>query len=378
MINSGLGVVQIAVTTLCTIAYVGLGFLPRPNRAAATWSIALALSMVSSYGWAAANVMGNDGLRAASVGLVLGATLLVWSGARAYRGLERTGLGVALAGTAGSAIVLWITQILGFYPMAFRVVFAATAVVSALTILELLRLTGREKDEALPLVFVSAGYIVVSVIGLVDGAIQFFGSGAAAAGSNLQLMRELNSMSSIIYTFGALLTFLLLTRRTPPAGPARAQSVFEAVATDRLARAEEAGDQWWGVLDIRLDDPVDIREVASTSAYDQIAERFARDVRTTLPADADIDAHGTSRFTALLPRPDAATRQLLSQLLSRVSTAGPDAPLAVRLSASIGWASVAIVGYRLEDLLAAADEAATHAQRSGGDRWERTTVPLDA
>ena len=64
-------------------------------------------------------------------------------------------------------------------------------------------------------------------------------------------------------------------------------------------------------------------------------------------------------------------RQVLANLLEQVAEAGADAPLAVRLSASVGWAQVEVVGYDLTELIVAAGAAADEAQELGGDRWYR-------
>ncbi|KDA05216.1 hypothetical protein DC31_02130 [Microbacterium sp. CH12i] len=77
--------------------------------------------------------------------------------------------------------------------------------------------------------------------------------------------------------------------------------------------------QWWSLLDIRLDDPDDIRLASSSAAFNAVAEKFA-----------------------------------------------PTRP-----SASIGWAPVAAVGYEFETLVNAASHAAETAYAKGGDRWER-------
>ena len=85
---------------------------------------------------------------------------------------------------------------------------------------------------------------------------------------------------------------------------------------------------------------------------------------------------GYALFVVLLPRPEGAVRPLLSRLLDQVATPDPTQPIAVRVSASIGWASVDTVGYDLDELLDAARGAGVQAHRSGGDRWERVMTPV--
>lgn len=371
-----LAVIQSAVATVSTIVYVALGFLPRPGRAATMWTVALAHGMAASYGWLAAGMTGSAWLSAVAVGLGLGGTAMTWAGARAYLGRARAGAPIALASCGLAIAGLCGSVALDLYAAAFRVAFAAMAVFAALTIVELLRLTGRRHDEALPLVCASALLIVFGLLVVVDGVVQLVDVGPMSLAAGLDFVRRLNALIMILYLFGAVLTFLLLTRRTSPRGAASATSPFRTVVTDRLARAEHADDRWWAVLDVRLDDPTDIREVASTTAFDRVTASFRREVRAVFPAEADIEEQSTTRFLVVVSRPDAAIRHLLAQLLDRVSIAVNDPSIAVRLSASIGWAGVGIVGYGLTDLVAAASEAADRAERAGGDRWERVSVPL--
>lgn len=125
------------------------------------------------------------------------------------------------------------------------------------------------------------------------------------------------------------------------------------------------------MLVARLDDPESLRDASSTNAFEQMADRFAQVVRLMLPAESDIDQRGATEFVVLLPRPVGAVRQVLANLLEQVAEAGADAPLAVRLSASVGWAQVDVVGYDLTELIVAAGAAADEAQELGGDRWYR-------
>lgn len=48
--------------------------------------------------------------------------------------------------------------------------------------------------------------------------------------------------------------------------------------------------------------------------------------------------------------------------------------MGVQCSASVGWVSVAELGYDADVLLAAACDAAAAASAAGGDRWERVGV----
>ncbi|MCR2793506.1 hypothetical protein NQ156_10580 [Microbacterium sp. zg.Y625] len=371
MIDPTIGVVLVALSTVNTAVMIGLGFFRRPSRASAIWSIAFILAMVTSYGWVAADVTGSPTLRAGCAGGLLGATLLVWSGVRAWRG-KRPFVGVAAGVTAVFCIALPLAAGNDVFGLVFRVVFAVGAAFAALTLAELVKIGPHLRHETMPLALASSGFILFGTLSVVDAVLQ----GPPAAGSDgLDLIRNLNSMGSIVYGTAALITVLLLTREGAPTQRApKTASPFRAVAEDRLRRAEALGDKWWCLLDIRLDDPVDLREAFSATDFARVADRFARDVRAVLPADADIVSQDAAHITVLLPRPEGAVRQLLSRLLDRVATPDPAQPIAVRVSASIGWAGVDVVGYDLDELLAAARLAGAEAQRSGGDRWERVSA----
>lgn len=372
MINTGLGVSLVAVATLCAAAMIGLGFLARPSRSTAIWAFAFTLTMVGSYGWVAADALSSLPLRAACAGALLGANALVWIGLRERRAAARSLRIPAFAYAIASPVVLAATANSASYSFVFRIDFAVAAAVAALTIAELLRLGARMRDVAMPLVLSSGAYVAIAIVSLIDGAVQFAQSGTIAREDGLSLIRELNSVGSLVYVISATITLLLLTR---DAGGATAMSsrepLFRQVATDRLDRARKADDLWWTLLDIRLDDPIDLRDATSSDTFALITERFARQVYSALPADADIDCRSETRFVALLPRPESSVRQMLSRLLADVAAGDDDAPVSVRLSASIGWASVASDGYGLDGLLAAAEEGADAAQALGGDRWER-------
>jgi GGDEF domain-containing protein len=125
------------------------------------------------------------------------------------------------------------------------------------------------------------------------------------------------------------------------------------------------------MLDIRLDDPDDIRAASSTAAFHAVAQKFGRDVDSVLPPDADIDRITTTRFVALVPRPQGGVRELITELLERMTTMDDQQSVPVRLSASIGWAPVSAAGYDFARLIGQAADAADSAYANGGDRWER-------
>ena len=379
MINSSIGVVMVALSTVNTAVIIGLGFFHRPSRASAIWAFAFTLAMITSYGWVAADARGSAALRAACAAVMLGCTVFIWVGLRVRRGAPQSYTWVAAVFTIVCGAALPVTAGTAAFPLLFRIAFVVTGVFAALTITELVRLGPRWRHETLPLAVASAGFIVFSVIAIVDGILQGFRPYADDTADGLGLMRDLNSMASIVYSAAALITLLLLARAdTPTSGATIAQTPFRAVAEDRLRRAQAAGDRWWCVLDIRLDDPVDLREAFSATEFARISDRFARDVSAVLPPDADLERQGDDAVVVLLPRPEGAVRPLLSRLLDQVATPDPTQPIAVRVSASIGWASVDTVGYDLDELLDAARGAGVQAHRSGGDRWERVITTADS
>ncbi|MDT0156389.1 hypothetical protein Q9R19_02000 [Microbacterium sp. ARD32] len=370
MITTTLAIPMIAISTLATIIFIGLGFLPRPSRATALWAAAFALAMIGSYVWLAQDYGFPSRLRALGSALMVAPMPLVWSGLRVYRGLRRSFLPLSFAVLVAVPAILLAANALGVYTIAFRVVFVAMAVFAALIIVDLLRLGPQLRDEAMPLLGVSAAYVLLAGIILINGVVQ--ATGGITPDDSLDLIRNLNMIGVDIYVTCTLVTTLLLTTRSGDASSAPDRS-FERTARARLARAQAAGDEWWVLLDIRLDDPDQIRLASSTAAFNAVCEKFAQDIDGVLPADADIERLSPTRFAVLLPRSQGGVRELLTELLERVTTSdAPSLTLSLRPSASIGWASVAAVGYEYDDLAAAAADAADTAFRNGGDRWERT------
>lgn len=367
MITSNLVMPVIAISTLATIVYVGLGFLPRPSRAAAYWSAAFAIAMIASYVWLAQDFIYPDELRAIGSALAIAAMPLMWTGLRAYRGLSRQYAPLSISFLVIAPVVLLAGTYIGVYGIAFRVLFCSAAVFAVLIFLELVHLGPRLRDEALPLMAVSAAFVVFGFVTIVNGILVAVGT--LDASDNFEFLRTLNLIGMTVYLVCALVTTLLLTIGTD-SGPSPRHS-FERTARGRLERARAAEDQWWSMLDIRLDDPDDIRLASTTAAFNAVTQRFARDIDTIFPADADIEQIRSDCFLVLVPRPQGSVRELLSELLERISETDASDAFPLRLSASIGWAPVSAAGYDFETLVAAASAAADTADANGGDRWER-------
>lgn len=373
MITSTLVMPMIAISTLATVIFIGLGFLRRPSRATALWSAAFAMAMIGSYVWLAQEYAYPAELRALGSSLVVAPMPLIWSGLRAYRGLRRLFLPLTFALLAAIPAILLTATALDVYTIAFRVVFTTMSVFAALIIAELARLGPQLRNEALPLMAVSAAYAVFAVITIINGTLQALGEIRPA--DSLAFIRNLNMIGVNVYVTCALVTTLLLATRSDDTSSTPQRS-FELTARNRLGRARAAGDEWWAMLDIRLDDPDDIRQATSAAAFTEVCERFALAVDGTLPSDADIERINPARFVALIPRSPGGVRELLTELLERVTkTDDSSPPLPLRSSASIGWASVSVVGYEYDVLVSAASEAAVTAARKGGDRWERIHGP---
>lgn len=368
MINSTLMLPVVALTTLATVLFIGLGFLPRPSRATALWSAAFAIAMVGAYVWLAQDHVASEPLRALGSGLIIAPMPLLWSGLRAYRGRARQHLVIGCLFALLSPVILLLSSFAGVYGVAVRVLFTATAVFAALIIVELVGLGPRVRDEALPLLGGSSAFIVFAVIIDVNGLLVM--RGLVVGSDALSLVRTMNMVGMSVYVVCALITTLLLTIRGEEVAVSP-RDAFERTARGRLERARAADDDWWSLLDIRLDDPDDIRTASNTAEFNAVAHKFARDVDSVLPADADIEQVDSTRFLALVPRSQGGVRGLLAELLERVARTEHDRSLPLRLTASIGWAPVSAGGYDFEDLTASADAAARRAHAEGGDRWER-------
>jgi len=364
-------IVLVAVATTCTIIMIGLGFLPHPGRAASIWSSGFALAMLSCYLLVAADQIGSHHLRGAAHGPILCAVAFVWIGLRARRGREPIMLLPTIVVFSAATVVLGLTAETLAYGAVFRVSFALAAATAGLAAWELLRLRKAEREMSLPLIVVACGFVGLAVLVAIDGLIRLADGTIGETEADLQNLYDLNEVVALLYLICALVTLLYLVRRGAQT-PEQQQTVeFFGVARDRLARAREAGDRWWSLIDVRLDDAGELLDASSGRAFQRITARFAEDIRTVMPPEADIYAVSPTQVLVLLPRPDTAVRGLLSRLLDRIGTLTDQPAVPIRLSASIGVAAAPLADYDLDRLTAAAGEAAAHAQISGGDRWER-------
>ncbi|MGO2932648.1 hypothetical protein [Microbacterium sp.] len=373
MITSTLVMPAIAISTVATIIYISLGFLPRPSRAGVQWSAAFGIAMIGSYVWLTQDFVHSEQLYAIGSGLTISPMPLVWSGLRAYRGLNRQFAPLSISFAVVAPAFLLASTYAGLYEVAYRILFCAATVFAVLIVFELVRLGPQLRGEALPLMAVSAAFVVFGAFVLFNGVL--VATGIVDGSASTEFLRTFNLIGMTVYLVCALTTTLLLTTRAE-SSPAPHHN-FERTARRRLERARAAEDQWWSMLDIRLDDPDDIRRASAVAAFNAVTDKFARDVDTVFPADADIEQIRPDCFVVLVPRPQGGVRDLLTELLERISAPDSVHALPLRLSASIGWAPVSAAGYDFDALVDAASKAAGRAYASGGDRWERVRAATE-
>ena len=362
---ANLGLAQATVATLATVMVIGLGFLHRPSRAALLWSLAFVLAMSSTWISVAGSVIGDEAVRRAGLGLMLGAPALIGSGFRARRGVRALPwIAIVQSLATTGAFVLAVDP--RVYGMTFRVAFLGAAIFAGLTIAEINRAADRLERLALPLTVVSAGFVALA------GGIVVAGLALPSNAQDLQLPRILNGLAMLIYLVCATVSVLYFTS-VSPIGVQTANSWphFSVTATDRLARARRSQESSWAVLAIRLDDPDQIRSTIGENSWSRIVTAFETVVATTLPPEADIGRPARGRVVAVICRPGPVLREHVRTLLRRVTELDAEEWSDVKLSASVGWVPAEYADYDLSDLVQRADEAALTATRLGGDRWER-------
>lgn len=365
---TGIELAHVAVTTVGTIIMVGLGFLYRPDRATVLWSLAFIVAMVSAYGQMAAAAADVEALRLASMGMGLGAPALIWAGLRVERGASAIVAWLAVVVGIGSAVLLVATGMTDAYDWAFRIAYAVAAVFAGLTLVELLRRPERGGGTSFPLALFSVVFVAVAAASLAAG---FFLPA-------LDLLRDVNMLGLLIYVICALISLLFIVRggditRALARGTG-APGAFLQTAADRLSRAQRSGERSWTMLVIRLDDAADLRTASGEAGFAVLCARLDADVQEIFPTEADIGRLDASTFAVLLARPSAVVRENLRTLLRAVSTPQRENTVGVQCSVSVGWVSVAELGYDAGVLLDAASNATSAASAAGGDRWERVGV----
>ena len=353
-----LDLAQVVVATVATIRMIGVGFVHRPSRATAVWSLAFVIVMITAH--ATMISWSNDAttLRLISMGTLLSAPTLLWSGLRAHRGapgyewlaaVVAVGASLALVASAGTDAYVW----------AFRLSFGATAVFAALTFVELLRRPERAGGASMPL---AAFSLLVAAIAAVSIA-----TGLAAPGDpaeSLEFLRTVNSLGMLAYIVCALVTLLFIARET------RARAAGRDSRSSR--RIGSPAPSARALVYAQIDDADDLRTVTGDAGFTSIVERLRSDVVEIFPTEADIGWFAPAGVAVLVAQPSIVLRERVRSLLRAFATSG--AGVRVGTSASVGWAGVAEFGYDVETLLAAARGAAERAAEAGGDRWERAVL----
>lgn len=365
---SNLGLAQATVSTLGTVMIIGLGFLHRPSRSALLWSLAFVLAMTSTWVSVTGTILGDEAVRRAGLGLMLGAPALIWSGFRERRGVLALPWLGAVQAVATAAIFVAVTDV-NAYGLAFRLAFVGAAVFAGLTLVEMRHAADRLERLALPLTIVSAAFVALGVAILVSGLSAPSGLG------DLALPRVLNGLAMLVYLVCATVSLLYFTS-VSPSGRRAASSWphFVVTASDRLRRAALAREQSWAVLTVRLDDPEHLRSAAGENTWMRLVADFEAIVAESFPAEADLGRASRGRVVVVLARPDSVLREHVRLALRRITELDVSAYVDIQLSASVGWVPAEAAGYDLIPLIAAADEAAAEATRRGGDRWERVRL----
>lgn len=362
---------MVAVVTILAALVFALATLARPSRATVTWGVAFGLGVLGAYLWLAGHQTDEPRLRAAASGLLLCFEPLVWIGLRVHVG-RRAYWWPVIVYEAITPALLVLTAGTPWYLLTFHAAFLGSGVFAGLVAYELLRRRHVARDIVLPLALASGGFAAVSVASAVSALL----TGGAGAAAQLAALRGMNAVGTLVVSTCAAFTLVLLVRAE---GTTRTDTEAAMLrARDRLRKAHEQDEQLWSVLDVRLDDPDDLREASTGSGFGLIANRFHDDVREALPAAADAVRIDDARALVVILGSDETVQFRIRDILHRISVIDRDTPVdGIRASASIGWATVATVGYDFDALAAAAARAADRARAAGGDRWKRATA-LDA
>jgi len=366
-VNVDITTSMVAVVTVLTVMVIGLGTLARPSRATVTWGAAFGLGMLGAYLWLAGQQTEEPMLRGAASALLLCFEPLVWIGLRMHLGRRARWWPVAVF-VLIAPILLMVTAGSDGYLPAFQLVFLGSAVFAGMVAYELLRDRPAVRDIVLPLALASCGFVVVAVVSAVSALV----SGGAGTEAQLSALRGMNAVGTVVVSTCAAFTLVLMVRSEQKKNDA--DDIAER-ARRRLRKAEEQNDLPWSILDIRLDDPADLREASTGSAFALIVDRFHHDIQEVLPASADADRVADGRAIVVIRGSDESVRHHLRAILTRISVIDREtAVTGIRSSASIGWATVSVVGYDYDALVAVAGRAADRARAAGGDQWKRATA----
>lgn len=366
-INVDVTTALVALATVLTALVAGLVTLARPSASTITWGIAFGIGMLGAYLWLAGQESDEPMLRAAASALVLSFEPLIWIGLRMHYG-RRERWGMVIPFLPVVLAVLLLTADTAWYLPVFHLAYLASAFFGGAVAYELWRERSAVRDIQLPLALASCALVVVALVSAVSSLLAEGGNTEA----QLSALRGMNAVGALIVGTCAAFTLALMVRSN---GVKHDVNNFADRTRRRLLKAKEQNDQPWSVLDIWLDDPADLREASSGSAYSLIVDRFHDDIEQAIPASADADRAGDARCVVVMRGSDESMRHYLRAILARVSVIEREtAATGIRSSASIGWASAAVVGFDYDELLAAAGQAAARARAAGGDQWKRASV----
>jgi len=351
------GVPQAATATLAVLLVVPLAFLARPCRATLLWTLALVVTAASVFAVLSADLTGTEWLRRSASGVMLSATVLLWSGLRAWRGVRPlVWLAPALA-VVGAGLGVVPDDL---YSLGFRIVFYLGSVFAGLSAVELRRLPERDTPALIPLVVLCTLFAALGLAVLVGGFL------APAAAGDFQLVRAVNAIGVIAFIVCALLAMVTLAAHGSPDPATAAGGEILRTGAERLRRARARAEDGWAVLAVHLDDAAELSLVSGRERFTRLVDRFEEDVTRALPADADIGAVAPGRLLVFLNRPTRTVRRIAEDILESVGD-DADASGFVRLSASIGWCPAGD-GDDARALASRAQAAAGTAATAGGNR----------
>lgn len=367
-VNVDITTSMVAVVTVLAALVLGLATIARPSRATVIWGAAFGLGMLGAYLWLAGHQTGFQPLRSAASALLLCFEPLIWIGLRMYLG-RRAPWWPVLAFIAVAISLLIATSDTAWYLPSFHIVFLGSGVFAGLVAYELLRRQPVSRDIVLPLALASGGFVVVSIV----SGISALTMGMASTEPQLEALRGMNAVGTLVVSTCAAFTLVLMVR-VGDRRPAEADGVAQR-ARRRLRKAEAQNDRGWSVLDVRLDDPADLREATTGAEFARIVARFHDDIQEALPPLADAERVADDRAIVVIRASDEAVRFHIRAVLARISDFPRDAAGdGFRASASIGWASAEACGYDYDALVMAAAEAAGRAREAGGDQWKRAAA----
>lgn len=361
------------ITTLATIATVGIGFLSRPGRPTLLWSAGFAVAMTATFAVAAGHITGDEIMRRAGLGALMGAPPLLWSGFRAQWGLRPFSWCGPIV-SAVSATLLALPVLDPYFPVLYRCVFLVAALFAGLFVADWLRSGSRMRDPlTAPLAAASIAFVALGI----GVAISWISD--APGMRDLDLARVTSSIGMLVYVSCATAAVVAISTRHARAARRDAAvgdwDTFRELAGVHAREAVRRGETL-SVVYVQLDDLEQIRRAAGPGLVLRLTRLFVDEVREVFPTNSLIDSPSPGSAVALVTLGESAVRARLRALLERISMIDVGGRLPIHPSASAGWAPSSIVGYDVDALLYMAREAAVVATQDGGDRWERVGVTV--